>query len=148
MSSIRVVAFDCPPHALTIDARSKRVAIACSTARGWLGSVRAQIVDDGATQMRMLVLDVEAPRDAPRMQERPMTALEEAVDVHHVLDQRQRRVRALEVAGAIAVDAMPQDQVLRAGRRADRVGLHEAESIERAGEVERCEQRALGRIAA
>ena len=37
------------------------------------------------------------------------------------------RIRALQVAGAVAVDALAQDQVLRARRRADRVELHEAQ---------------------
>ena len=40
----------------------------------------------------------------------------------------QRGIAALQIAGAIARDAVAQGQVLRARRRADRIGLHEAEA--------------------
>jgi hypothetical protein len=38
----------------------------------------------------------------------------------------------LQIAGAVALDAMTQRQVLRARRRADRIGLHVFERLERA----------------
>ena len=44
-------------------------------------------------------------------------------------------VAAFEVAGAVAGHAMPQRQVLRARRRPDGIGLHEAEAIERGLQV-------------
>ena len=44
----------------------------------------------------------------------------------------ERLVAAFEVAGAVALHPVAQDEVLGAGRRAYRVGLHEAEALERA----------------
>jgi len=61
------------------------------------------------------------------MHEREDASRYEAVVDETVLVDRQARVAALEVAGAIAVDAVAQRQVLGARRRADRVGLDEAE---------------------
>ncbi len=60
------------------------------------------------------------------MQQAGGVARHEAVGVEEVLLQPEAREAPLQVAGAIAGDAMPQDQVLGPGRRADRVGLHEA----------------------
>ena len=59
-------------------------------------------------------------------------ARHEAVVDEDVLLDAERGVAPLEIAGAVAVDAMAQRQVLRARRRADRVGLHEAERVDRA----------------
>src|SRR5207247_1162591 len=48
--------------------------------------------------------------------------------------QAELHVAALEVAGTVVLDAMAQHQVLRARGRADRIGLHEAQSVEGAFE--------------
>ena len=57
-------------------------------------------------------------------------ARHEAVVDEHVLLDAERRVAALEVAGTVALDAVAQRQILRARRRADRVGLHEAQPVD------------------
>ena len=59
------------------------------------------------------------------MQERARLGREHAVDVQVVLDEAELRVRAVEVARAVAVDALAQDEVGRARRRANGVELHE-----------------------
>ncbi len=64
----------------------------------------------------------------------------EAVVDEDVLLDAEGGVAPLQVAGSIALDAMAQREVLGAGRRPDRVGLHEAERVEGAlerGAVER-----------
>ena len=57
-------------------------------------------------------------------------ARHEAVVDEGVFLDAERRVAAFEVAGAVALDAVAQRQVLRARRGADRVGLHEAERVD------------------
>ena len=54
---------------------------------------------------------------------------DETVVDEEVFVNVERRVTALEVSGAIVLDAVAQRQVLRARRRADRVGLDEAEFL-------------------
>jgi hypothetical protein len=56
----------------------------------------------------------------------------EPVGQEEVLLDAERRVSALEVAGAVILHAMPERQVLRAGRRPDRVRLDEAHPMQRA----------------
>ena len=58
-------------------------------------------------------------------------ARQEAVVDEEVLLDVERRVEAFEVARSVALDAVPQRQVLRARRSADRVRLHEAQLLER-----------------
>ncbi len=70
-----------------------------------------------------------------RVHQRRHAAADETVVDEEVLFDRQRRVEPLEVAGAIALDAMAQREVLRACRRADRIGLHEPEALERRGQA-------------
>ena len=67
-----------------------------------------------------------------RMQQAHRIARHEAVGVEEVLLQPEAREAPLQIAVAIAGHAMAQDQVLGAGRRADRVGLHEARRADRA----------------
>jgi hypothetical protein len=57
-------------------------------------------------------------------------ARHEAVVDENILVDAQRREAAFEVAGAVILDAMAQRQVLGARRRADRVGLDEAERVD------------------
>mmetsp|Transcript_11496 Transcript_11496/g.46477 ORF Transcript_11496/g.46477 Transcript_11496/m.46477 type:complete len:269 (+) Transcript_11496:312-1118(+) len=74
---------------------------------------------------------------------------DETVVDEEVLLQRQPWVAALQVTRAVASDTMPQRQVLRAGRRAQRVGLHEAaESLDGLGQGRGREQAAGDGIAA
>ena len=75
------------------------------------------------------------------MQQPPRLARHDAVGVEEILLQPQPGELALQVAVAIIRDAMAQDQVLRAGRRADRIGLDEAERRHRAPERCRCAER-------
>ena len=83
-----------------------------------------------------------------RMHQRVQRARHEAVVDEEVLLDRQPRIAALEVARAVAGHAMAQRQVLRACRGADRVGLHEAELLDRLRQRRRLEQRAGDRVAA
>src|SRR3989440_1286211 len=65
-----------------------------------------------------------------------------------LLHQRQRWIVFLEIASAIAANPMPQNQVLRAGRRADRVELHEAEHPHCGFEIADRKKRARNRVIA
>ena len=59
----------------------------------------------------------------------------------------ESRVETLEITGAITGDAMAQREILRARRRPDRVGLDEAERVERALQRRRREEAARDRKA-
>ena len=65
-----------------------------------------------------------------------------------VLFHRQLRVGALQVAGPVVLDAVAQREVLRAGRRANRVGLHKAQPLHGTGKAQGCEQAAAHSVAA
>src|ERR1700746_3042606 len=65
-----------------------------------------------------------------RMHQRLERAHHEAVIDEEVLFDAETRVASFEVAGAVAFNAMAERQVLSARRRADRVGLHKAQSVE------------------
>jgi hypothetical protein len=82
------------------------------------------------------------------MHQREVAARQEAVVDERVLVDPQARIAALEVADAVAGDAVAQDQVLGARRRADRIGLDEAELVDRARERRRLEERARDGVAA
>ena len=56
-----------------------------------------------------------------------MLAQQIAIVDEIILLQGQSRVAPLEIAGAIADDALAQREILGAGRRADRIGLQEAQ---------------------
>src|SRR5690606_11261836 len=64
----------------------------------------------------------------------------------------QARVAALEVAGAVVLHAVPEDQVLRARRSADGICLYEGEaldgSLERGGREERARDRVAEELGA
>ena len=75
-------------------------------------------------------------------------ARDEAVVDEDVLFDRQRGVVPLEIAGAIALDAQAQREVLRARRRPDWIRLHETEGVECIGERRGWKQAASHREAA
>ena len=64
------------------------------------------------------------------MHQRMDGACHEAVGDEEILLDAERRVAAFEIAGTVVLDAVAQRQVLRARRRADRIGLHEAQPVE------------------
>jgi hypothetical protein len=104
---------------------------------------RAARRDEVAHRVRLLPAR-RRPRHArrARMHQVMVRARQEAVIDEEVLFQRQFRVAAFEVAGAITHDAVAQRQVLRTRGRADRVRLHETEPRDRPRERGRLEQRA------
>ena len=65
-------------------------------------------------------------RVGPRMQQGRCLRRQEAVGVEEILLQPEPDEAPLQIPGAIAGDAMPQDEVLGPRRRPDRVGLDEA----------------------
>src|SRR6202040_2220609 len=115
----------------------------------WMGrAVLADVSENALRQARMLALDVPWVAHRPRGQQAKRIPRQHAVDVQPLLDQRQRRIVLLEIAGAIAADPLPEDQVLRAGRGADRVELHEAERPNRGFEIASTKKRARNRVIA
>src|SRR6202451_2211143 len=81
-------------------------------------------------------------RRHPRMHQFMECAGHKAVVDEKILLQRKLRIQPFEVSRAIIPDAVAQRKVLGAGRRSDRVGLHEAQLLDRAPERGRLEQRA------
>src|SRR5579864_2757902 len=67
----------------------------------------------------------------PRMHQRMNRARHEAVVDEEVFLDAEFRVAALEIAGAVILDAMAQNQILSAGRRANRIGLDKSELVKR-----------------
>ena len=70
-------------------------------------------------------------RTTARMHQDLHRAGHEAVVHEEVLVDVEAGISALEIAGAIARHAMTQREVLRSRRRANGIGLHEAEYVER-----------------
>jgi len=68
-----------------------------------------------------------------------------AVVDDEVLVNVERGVAALQIARAVIGNAVAQGKVLRACRRADRIGLDEAERVERALQGGRREERTRDR---
>jgi hypothetical protein len=64
------------------------------------------------------------------MHERVRAAGQESVIDEEVLFDGERVIMALQVAGTIARDAVPQRQILGTCRRADRIGLDETEPLD------------------
>jgi hypothetical protein len=77
-------------------------------------------------------------------------ARQEAIVDEEVFFQRQPRVAALQLAGAVVAHAVAQDQVLRARRCAQRIGLHEAQAADgrrqRGGREQRTRQRMAAQV--
>src|SRR5689334_2953271 len=85
--------------------------------------------------------------DRARMHQRLDRSGDEAVDEEIVLFDRQLFVAALQVAGAITLDAMAKREVLRASGRANGIGLDEAHAIERRAERRGRKKAAADRVA-
>src|ERR1700733_10953351 len=69
------------------------------------------------------------PGGESRMHQRLQLARYESVVDEEVFVDVEFGVAALQISRAIAFDAMTQDQVLRASRRANRIGLHESHMV-------------------
>jgi hypothetical protein len=89
-----------------------------------------------------------AAGDGARVHQRLVRARQESVVDEEVFLDGELRVLALDVARAVALDAVPERQILRACWRADRVGLYEAEAFDGALQRGRREQAARHRVAA
>lgn len=66
-----------------------------------------------------------------RMNQFPGGTRHETVGVQIVFLKTKGCIAALQIPAAVIFDTVAQDQVLRAGRTADRISLHETESFER-----------------
>jgi hypothetical protein len=108
--------------------------------------VLADVSENSLRKPRMLALDVPRVASRPRVQQAQRISGHDTVDMDVLLAEWQRPIVPLEIAGAITADAMPENQILRARRRADRVQLHKSERPYRAFEVARSEERARNRI--
>jgi hypothetical protein len=98
--------------------------------------------------LRVLPLSLRPrARRRARVHQRVQLTRDEAGVDEEVLLDGQPRVASLQIAGAIAGDAVPQRQVLGPRRRADRVGLHEAQPGQRPRQRGGPEQRAVDRLA-
>ena len=124
-SSRCVVALLEPPQALVV----RPCANSASITRGWVGPFAWMKASTSAA--RFFVVGLHLRCGDARMHQRQVLPRQEAVVDEAVLLDREPGVAALEVAGAIAGDAMAQRQVLGARRRADRVGLDEAQLFDR-----------------
>ena len=98
------------------------------------GATRARKLEEGT----YLPAAGRAPRrgSAARMHQGLNGARHETIVHEEVFVDVESAVKTLEITGAITSHAMPQGQVLRARRRTDGVGLHEAQAIQRA--LQRC----------
>jgi hypothetical protein len=75
------------------------------------------------------------------------SARQKAIVDEEILLDAEPRVATLEVSGAIVPDPMAQDQILRARRGADRVGLDKTEPLDRTQQRGRRKQRPCNGIA-
>ena len=82
------------------------------------------------------------------MQQRQGLAGQETVVDEEGLFDRQARVAALQLAGAIVLNALRQDQILGASGRAHRVGLDEAQARNGPRQAGGLEKAARDRVAA
>jgi hypothetical protein len=73
----------------------------------------------------------------PWMQQTPSVLRHETIGVEKVLLQSELRKPSLQVAHSIIGNTVPQDQILRARRRTDRIGLHEAKCVDGAPQCRR-----------
>jgi hypothetical protein len=74
------------------------------------------------------------------VQQIPHAPRDESVRVQVVLFDVERCIVTLEIAGAVSVDPVPENQVLRARGSTNRVRLHEAETIDGALQCSRWEE--------
>ena len=66
-----------------------------------------------------------------RMHQRLKFPSHEAIIDEEVFMDSKLRVAPFEIAGAISLYTMPEDQVLRTCRRADRISLHKTHPVQR-----------------
>ena len=64
------------------------------------------------------------------MQQLPHRLRQKSVRIQVVFFDIQRPILPLEIACSISADAMPEDEILRARRRSDGIGLHEPEPLD------------------
>jgi hypothetical protein len=83
-----------------------------------------------------------------RMHERENRARNEAVIDDEILLDIEHGIAPVEIARAIAGDAVAQHQVLRTCRRTDRIGLHEPAVLDCLLQIDRREETARDRVAA
>src|SRR5215468_2697214 len=81
-----------------------------------------------------------------RMHQRLEPPRDEPVGQEEVLLEVELAIAAVEIAHAVVTHPMPQDEVLRPGRRTDRVGLDETHALEGPLERSRGEERPRGRM--
>ena len=91
---------------------------------------------------------VPGPPLPARMEQGQGLARQETVVDEEGLFDRQARVAALQLAGAIALDALREDQILGASGRPHRVGLDEAQARNGARQTGGLEKAARDRVAA
>ena len=116
-----------------------------------VGRVRRTLVaHEGQHLGGKLARHLPAPRGLriARMQQPVGFARHEAVGVEEILLQPEPAEAAFQVARPIAGHTMPQDQILRARRRPDRIGLHEARRADRPRQRRRRRQRTEHRLTA
>ena len=82
------------------------------------------------------------------MQQRQGLARQEAVVDEEGLFDRQARIAPLQLAGAIVLHALREDQILGAGGRPHRVGLDKAQASDGAPQAGGLEKAARDRVAA
>jgi hypothetical protein len=100
-----------------------------------------------AAQMAMPAQKFEpSGRQAARMQQRKIGIRQEAVNMQHAFGNGQGGILSFQIAGAVACDAVTQDQILGARRRTDRVSLHKTERANRVMQPGRLEQRSRNGI--
>jgi hypothetical protein len=119
--------------------------------------VRLQVPGSGVTVLTHEVQHVSGARLHPgvplpplsaRMEQRKALSRQETVVHEEGLFDRQARVAALQLAGAIALDPMREDQILGARRRPHRVGLDEPQARDGARQAGGLEKTARDRVAA
>ena len=74
------------------------------------------------------------------MQQVPYPLRQKSVGVQVVFFDVQRRIVPLEIACAVTANTMPEDEILRARRRSNGIGLHETEPIDGIGNRRRRKQ--------
>ena len=98
--------------------------------RGCVGPCRRMCASIYAASRGCSRLHMPGAVEHARMQEALRGGRHHARTRADILGQRQLRVGAAEIAGAVVDHAMTQDQVLRTGGRAHRIDLHEAELVD------------------
>ena len=74
------------------------------------------------------------PWSYPWMHQRLQRSRDESVINENIFIDIQGCVAAFKIPSPIVRDAMPKDEILGAGRRPDRIGLHKTHLLERASE--------------